>query len=359
MVMPLTPKLTPNATETATTKSLRRREELAEAVMGRLDAGEALAAILPAARRMARVAGREADEVWLEAEVLGFSDYLQAHPPPADDDKTTLGMRKFLTLRSQPDLRNYTAKQMRQDVESGKGPARTSSVSAPIGQLERMSRPAAIGSMTFTSTAQLDSAVTATTAFAETRRILDRERAAVYELACSIAEEALSARHLVELLGEDAPVVLAAGGEILAELRHAIESLEQPGMAATAASQARTALLTMGRELHPENQVHTSPLTGKAFQTSQEVNKLHAHIDQAWDRADDFGKEALEGQHANVERAYELGSRAKTPNAITHSHAQEAVILTYQIAEALCFAGSFSRPGQHSAKPSTAARIEP
>lgn len=311
--------------------------------MHRLDSGEALAAVLLAARRMAKVADRKADEVWLEAEALGLPDYLQAHPPQANDKITTRGMRKFLMLRSQPDLRNYSAKQMRLDIESGKGPDRTSSVSAPIGQLERISPPADLNSAIFTSTAQVNSVVLATAAFTETRRILDRERAAVYELASSIAEDALSTRHLVELLGEDAPVVLAAGGEILVELRHAVESLDQPGMAATAASQARTALLTMGRELHPANRLHTSPLTGKTVQTNQEVNKLHAYIDQLWSRADDAGKQPLEALHTKVERAYELGSRAKTPTAVTQAHARETAILTYEIAEALCFAGGLAR----------------
>jgi hypothetical protein len=85
--------------------------------------------------------------------------------------------------------------------------------------------------------------------------------------------------------------------------------------------------------LHADNRVHISPITGKSFRTNQEINMLHALIDQVWDRTDRPGKQALEAQRAKVDRAYEPGSRAKTPSSITRASARKTVILTYQVAK--------------------------
>lgn len=103
----------------------------------------------------------------------------------------------------------------------------------------------------------------------------------------------------------------------------------------------------MGRELRPVNEEHVSPITGVVSQTNLEKNKLHAHVDDLWVRADEARRQVLESLHASIERAHDLGSKAKSPSALTHEDATAAVVLTYEVAHAICFAGGF--PARESA----------
>jgi hypothetical protein len=75
-----------------------------------------------------------------------------------------------------------------------------------------------------------------------------------------------------------------------------------------------------------------------------EINKLHAYLDQLWERAPDDRKPSLVAAHADVDIAYDLGSRAKNPFAITHDQAGQAVRSTFAVAHAITFAGGFPPP---------------
>lgn len=84
----------------------------------------------------------------------------------------------------------------------------------------------------------------------EARRVLRLVRSEVYSFASKMKSEIRSRRRLLDEFGEDALTVFAAGGPLLNELHNAANSLGRDGMSAAAAMQARTALLTLGRELY-------------------------------------------------------------------------------------------------------------
>ena len=105
--------------------------------------------------------------------------------------------------------------------------------------------------------------------------------------------------------------------------------------------QARTALLTLGRELHSGGTDHVSPITSKKYVLNTEKNKLLGVLDDLWSRSPTDRKALIEQALAVVDEAYELGSKAKNPFAITHAEAETAVRDVYTVAHAICFAGGF------------------
>jgi hypothetical protein len=100
----------------------------------------------------------------------------------------------------------------------------------------------------------------------------------------------------------------------------------------------------MGRELYRGGDQHTSPLTGKTYEVKMEINSLHAYLDELWERAPEDRKTSLVAAHDEVDTAYELGSRAKNPFAVTQEQAEQAVRSTFAVAHAITFAGGFPLP---------------
>jgi len=148
----------------------------------------------------------------------------------------------------------------------------------------------------------------------------------------------------LDLLGPEAEVVLAAGGPLLDELRNAVVSLDSPSGLATAATQARTAILTMGRELYRGPKTHTSPITKQTFDVINEKYMLRAYVDSLWERALADRRPLLQAAHTQIEEAYEIGSRAKNPFAISRDEAVRAVTSAYGVARAIGLSSGFPLP---------------
>ncbi len=179
-------------------------------------------------------------------------------------------------------------------------------------------------------------------AYAENRRVLNLVRQEVHRYLAGAANRAREQHNWLTLLGVDAPQVFAAGGYVLAELRNAVSSLLAPGLASTAALQARTALMTIGRSLYKGPSLHTSPITGKTHEVKGEKNMLLALIDDLWEATKDKDRRTLlEQARVDAQEAYDDGSRAKNPLAISHQQAIKVVEQTYLVAKAICFAGGF------------------
>lgn len=176
----------------------------------------------------------------------------------------------------------------------------------------------------------------------EAQRILNLERQTLHRLVLERVERVRSERALLDVFGRDALVVFHAGGPLLAELRAGTVALRRGASASSVGQAARTSLMTLGRSLYSgSGGPHTSPISGKTFEVKQEMNKLHAVLDDLWTRAGGDGKPLVEKAHAAAERAYELGSKAKNETAITHADALEALKETYNVARAICFTGGF------------------
>lgn len=52
----------------------------------------------------------------------------------------------------------------------------------------------------------------------------------------------------------------------------------------------------------------------------------------------------IEAARGSIELAYDLGSKAKNPLAITSAEARSAVEAAYRVAHAICFCGGFPPP---------------
>jgi len=308
--------------------------ELARDVVRRLEAGEQLAPVVLMARRLADLEGDKIRSWWLAMELAG----LDAPRPTGDkgDPDHRAGVELFLKLRGTADLENVNlnARPLLRDLRD-----RSQSMTAPVAALEAINPPtqpqppvSADGIRHWTR---------AVLGYSETRRVLLLIRDELHRWASSLYGRLRTERLRSELFGRDAVAVFMVGGKLLAQLDAAVDALRRPGQHAVAATEARTAILRMGRELYRGGKTHTSPITGKTFEVRMEVNALHAYVDELWERSDASRKKLLEAAHAAIDDAYELGSKAKNPVALTYDEAEKAVKACYQVAHAVAFSGGF------------------
>ncbi len=335
---PLTPRQsfdTRYGTIMAVAEPLEEEEELAVAILRRIEAGEPLSAVLPAARRLAQMMGDDVEVGWLPLESFGIGSVPESAKPP--EPAWTGAGRKFLRLHAVVDAEA--------DPKTLPKAKMTHIANRPVKVLEQITPPRDpfSGGATLTKYG-IDAWKTGTILYSESRRVVDRVRQEVHMYATDARQLARRMRRWLEIFGKDAPTVFVAGGPLLRELRNAAESLAQPGKGPTAASQARTALLTMGRELYHGSDQRTSPLTGETYKVRMEINKLHACLDQLWQNAPEDRKPSLAAAHSDVDIVYELGSRAKNPFAVTHEQAEQTVKSTFAVAHAITFAGGFPLP---------------
>ena len=317
---------------------LQEEEELAASILGRLESSESLSGILPAARRLAEMLNDGVEADWLLLESVGIEVVPAADRP--FPEAWSEALEKFIRLHAVIDaMAGAGAPAL---MPSG----RTKVASRSIMELERMSKPfdPLAGNVGLPTTHSIDTWQRATLIYLEAQRVVHRVRQEVHGYVTRARKRARQLRNWLTLFGRDAPAVFAAGGPLLDELRNAAASLREPGKAATAAIEARTALLTMGRELYKGPDQHTSPITGETFAAKMEINKLQAYLDQLWERAPEDRKPLLVAAHDEVDTAYELGSRAKNPFALTTEQAEHAVRSTFAVAHAITFAGGFPPP---------------
>jgi hypothetical protein len=312
---------------------LLEADGLALDILKRLEAGEPLSAVALSALRLADSQGDVVHRTWIAAEITGIEESRQ----PREWTKEQLeGLEMFFHTRSARLVASL--KEATDHVKQGKMlPKGDRGLFASLHALEdlRGPDPPATGS-------NLDLYMQAMSVVSESQRILVLVRKDLHTWVSVSRAQIHSLRVRTEMLGPDAPTVFAAGGKLLHELSKAVDSLRRPAMQATAAMQARTALLTLGRELHSGGPEHVSPITGKKHLIIGEKNKLLAFLDDLWSRAPTDRRPLIEKALAAVDEAYDLGSKAKNPLAITYAEAEAAVKDVYAVAHAICFAGGFS-----------------
>jgi hypothetical protein len=311
---------------------LVQADELALDILKRLESDERLSTVALSALRLADTQGDVVHRTWIAAEIAGELYKAPGRKWTSDERE---GLEMFFRTRSA-----HLATSLDEEeayIKAGKIPPRgEKGLFAHLEALENLKEPDPP-----TPRTDLNHWMQAVSAFSESRRILVLIRRDLHTWVSATRLRVHSARIRTELLGPDAPAVFAAGGSLLDELSKAVESLGRPGLHATAAMQARTALMTLGRELCDFDGEHESPITGKKFLLNTEKRKVRAVLDNLWTRSP--GRRALiEKANAAVEEAYVLGSKAKDPFAITHDEATTAVKDVYAVAHAICFAGGFS-----------------
>lgn len=316
--------------------TLSKQANLAAAVVDLLERGDGLAKIVLKARRLAEMLGDQAKVVWLSLEAAGL-DGIGSKPQGGWSEEQVVGIEIFLRTRAyaQPasldELLNVRTVASRRD--------RRHIATVGIATLEASAEPERPKSPV--SEESLQAYAVALHATAERRRILELIRAAMHAWATAVVASTDSQLRLIRRFGKDSVVVFAAGGRILADLKNASEHLDRPSGVATAALLARNALLEMGRTLYSGPKEHVSPVDGKTYLVRQEKNQLHAYLDQLWSGASADKRQAIDESREALEEAYELGSKAKNPSAITNDEAERAVVLTYNVARTICFLGGF------------------
>jgi hypothetical protein len=319
---------------------LTEADELALAVVQRLEANELLSTVALAAHRLAEMRHDVINATWLEAEISGLSD--PTRPAGGWSEEDLKGHRIFFRLRSASlvdsleELAGYVKR--REPVpKSGHG------LYAPLAGLELVALREAEASAATSGTRSSEEAALVfqrLQTISEAQRILVLVRQHMHQWASSTRARVHSELRFSEILGPDAVTVFSAGGRLLDELSKAVDNL-RPGMQATAAIQARTALLTLGRELYKGDRMHTSPISGDVHQVNSEKHALFALLDDLWSQAAPDRKLMIEKAIAVVDDAHDLGSKAKNPFAITAEEAELAVRYVYTIARAICFSGGF------------------
>lgn len=323
--------------------NLEEADKLGTAVVERLESDVPLSGILSGARRFFSLVGNAPLSAWLQLEATGLEiDQRKAEERSPDE---RVGALLFGALRRAEQFSDFDVDAVLRDARkpaSGEFPKRGALMYQSIFELEQMEMPAPLDARS-----QLDQDVVKAWGalrlqHVEARRILNLERQTLHRLVLERVERVRDERALIGIFGADAIVVFRAGGSLLAELRAAATASRRGASASSLGQQARTSLMTLGRALYSgPGGTHMSPITGKTFEIRQEMNKLHAVLDELWTRARAERKPLLERAHAAAERAYELGSKAKNETAITHAEATDALKNTYQVAHAICFSGGF------------------
>jgi hypothetical protein len=323
---------------------LEEAEELAVSILRRMESSEPLSVILPAARRLAEMLSGELEANWLFLESVGIEKAPASERPFPQAWRGAV--RVFIRLHGAIDPTGDRARLLAGE--------RTKVFGRSVMELERITQPLDPFSRPaggVPTSHAIESWQTGMLVHMEAQRVVHRVRQEVHMYVTRARRRARELRAWLTLFGKDAPAVFEAGGHLLDELKHATASLAEPGKGPTAASQARTALLTMGRELYKGGKRHTSPLSGKTFEVKSEINMLHAHLDNLWERAPEDRRPLLVAAHDQVETAYDLGSRAKNPAAVTYEQAEQAVRSTFAVAWAVCFGGGFPLPAATTAEP--------
>lgn len=317
----------------------KEEAELAANVLRRLESDERLAAILPPARRLMVLANRPATALWLLMEEVGILAVGKDRPEP--ESEREWAYQTFMRLHSAADPDAAI------DAVSGGRPQRSVLrkdvlLSASIAQLERSEPPEPLVGPVYdhdVGRQWLRAKVT----HDEGWRVVERVRTELHQHVTSFDSELRLGRRRQEMFGNDHRAVFETGGPLLSELANCPATLDRTG-AYLAAQEARTALMRLGRELYrgaPEK--HVSPFNGKTYRPkTSEMHSLYALIGDLFSAATQPERKAmLTEAMRQAARAYELGSKAKTPTAITHDEAVEAIQLTFRVARALAFNGAF------------------
>ncbi len=294
---------------------LTEADELALAVVQRLEANELLSIVALAAHRLAEMRHDVINATWLEAEISGLSG--PTRPAGGWSNEHLKGHRIFFRLRSASRVESLD--ELLGYVKRGEPlPKGEHGLYAALAGLELVaSREVEASSATSAtkSSQEADLLIQRLMTISEAQRILVLVRQRMHQWASLTRARVHSERRLSQMLGPDAVTVFSAGASLLDELSKAVDNL-RPGMQATAAIQARTALLTLGRELYAGGSEHKSPITGEVHEVKGEKNALFAFLDDLWSQAGPDRRSMIERAIGLVDEAHDLGSKAKNPFAI-------------------------------------------
>ena len=323
-------------------QALSDADSLGADVLKRIESSEPLSVIVPAARRFFVLVADRPLAAWLQLEAAGLeTDQRKADERDADE---RTGALLFAALRRAQEIADFDVDRV--IAEAGKPaskefPKRGAVMYQSLAELESRTLPIELTGSSRQNSTMITAWAALKLQYDESRRILNLVRQTLHRLVLERHERVRADRALSELFGADALVVFAAGGGMLAELRAAAMGAYQSASASSIGQQARTALMTLGRELYSgSGESHRSPISGRVFEARQEMNKLHVVLDDLWESAPNR-RRLLEEAHAAADLAYELGSKAKNPTAITHDEAIECLRAAFRVAHAICFAGGF------------------
>jgi hypothetical protein len=280
---------------------------------------------LPAAFALARDVGDAEAEEWFSMEAEGFQSRIPESKGIVEARRK--GALKWMKTRGISTSRALT--------EHGSGlPKRSQLLGQSMIELEMLSKVFA---------SEQSQSIEHLLAGHETIRVVVTVRFEATRWALSVRSRVRDERLAVELFGIDAQMVFTAGGQVLDELRGALTTMRL-GSASAAALQARTALIEMGR-LYRGPAKWISPIDGREHDTSLgERNALHALIDDLYSRSDESRKELLTRAHESAKVAYRLGSKAKTPAALTSEDCLAVIRGTFDVAWSLALCGGFPLP---------------
>lgn len=289
---------------------------------------------------MAETWGQPAAAFWLYMEEVGAQTARMPYSDMSEDHRR--GWRRFMGIRESIDV-EAVAKTLRPELRK-KWDERDHIVTVSVAELERAERPAPLAPPVYDEDLARGWAM-AELSYREGRRVLDLVHTEVHRFATSLHGLIRANALKISIFGPDVFVVFQAGGAILAELDSAPETLRREGPY-LAAQQARTTILRMNKELYTGPRMHTSPIDGKTRDTSlAALSRLRAFLDGLWSVASDpKRKELILTAMAEVEEAYELGSKAKDPTAITYEEAIRAMKLTFSVARTIMLCGGFPIP---------------
>jgi len=316
---------------------LAREANEASALLSELEKGTALSALLPAIRRLAESRNDFEVTEWLRLEILGYDGWQMTDP------KLDTAVRARIVDRY---IRLHQIADPAADFDRYRVLRRSLLAAAPVAELERSAPPAELTRPVVHNEVVIWDM--RSKAHNENRLLLVRVREELDEYLSSILASIQRFQATRRLFGENAIMVLAAGGDLLSELEGAVAELARPGRHASAAIGARTALLTMGRELYDGATVHTSPITGKTFRVVSEKHMLHAYLDGLWSRGDATQRALIETAIQDLDLAYQLGSKAKNPLVLSLAEAELAVRKAYSVASAIALSGGFSARAKRS-----------
>jgi len=321
---------------------LAEADSLGAELLRRIEANEPLSVIAPAARRFFVLIDDRPLAAWMRLEADGLEIDQRTAEERSKDERD--GALLFSALRRAAQLADIDLDQV---LESASRPASTEFVKRGVvmyqslADLESKTPPEELDAASRQSRIMREAWAALRLQFDEARRILNLERQTLHRLVLERHELLRSERAVNDLFGEDASMVLKVGGRALEELRAAAVGVRAGHSASSLGQQARTVVMALGRDLYAgSGGTHVSPIDGKSHEVRQEMNKLHAVLDGLWEQTPNRRK-MIEDAQRSADVAYELGSKAKNPLAITRDEAVEALREAYRVAHAICFAGGF------------------
>jgi hypothetical protein len=187
-------------------------EELAAAILRRIESGETLSAILPTARRLAQMMGDDTELGWLLLESFGMDAVPESAKPP--EPAWSSAARKFIRLHAvvDPEVDPKTLPKAQKTQVANRSLMMLEAITPPRDPFSGGATPTNHG---------VDAWLTGTILYSEAQRVVDRVRQEVHIYVTDSRQLARRMRRWLEFFGKDAPTVFAAGGPLLTELRNA------------------------------------------------------------------------------------------------------------------------------------------